>query len=60
MTGRFETTVVIDRPIQKVFAFLADGENDQSSARGFWKSPRRRMGRPAVGTVYASRSRTPA
>ena len=30
MTGRFETTVVIDRPIEEVFAFLADGENDRS------------------------------
>jgi uncharacterized protein YndB with AHSA1/START domain len=28
MTGRFEATVVIDRPIEEVFAFLADGEND--------------------------------
>ena len=28
MAGRFEATVVVDRPIDEVFAFLADGEND--------------------------------
>jgi hypothetical protein len=27
MAGRFEATVVIDRPIEDVFAFLADGTN---------------------------------
>jgi DNA-binding IclR family transcriptional regulator len=32
MTGRFEATVVIDRPIEEVFAFLADGEAWASSA----------------------------
>ena len=28
MAGRFEGTTVIDRPIEEVFAFLADGTND--------------------------------
>jgi uncharacterized protein YndB with AHSA1/START domain len=28
MADRFEATVVIDRPIEEVFAFPADGEND--------------------------------
>jgi hypothetical protein len=28
MAGDFRATVVIDRPIDDVFAFLADGEND--------------------------------
>ena len=28
MAGRFEGTIVINRPIEEVFAFLADGEND--------------------------------
>jgi hypothetical protein len=60
MTGRFETMVVIDHPIEEVFAFLADGENDQSSARGFWKSPRRRMGRRRSVPSTPARSRTPA
>jgi hypothetical protein len=26
--GRYGATTVIDRPIEEVFAFLADGEND--------------------------------
>jgi hypothetical protein len=51
---------VIDHPIEEVFAFLADGENDQSSARGFWKSPRRRMGRRRSAPSTPARSRTPA
>jgi uncharacterized protein YndB with AHSA1/START domain len=29
MAGRFEATVDIDRPIEEVFDFLADGENDR-------------------------------
>ena len=29
MAGRFGATIVIDRPIDEVFAFLADGENDK-------------------------------
>jgi len=34
MAGRFEATTEIDRPIQEVFDFLADGENDRKfSAR---------------------------
>ena len=28
MAGRFEVKTVVDRPIEEVFAFLADGEND--------------------------------
>lgn len=28
MAGRFEATVVIDRPTEEVFAFIADGESD--------------------------------
>jgi hypothetical protein len=31
MAGQFEATVVIDRPIEEVFAFLSDGENDPRS-----------------------------
>jgi hypothetical protein len=32
MAGRFEASVVINRPIEEVFAFLADGENDPKYA----------------------------
>ena len=36
---------MIDRPIEEVFAFLADGETTRSSARGCSRWPRRRTGR---------------
>jgi uncharacterized protein YndB with AHSA1/START domain len=59
MAGRFEATVVIDRPIEEVFAFLADGENDRKFSRGFLRSPRRLMGRrvSAPSTPAGSRTR---
>ena len=41
MSGRFEATVVIDRPIEDVFAFLADGENDPKLSRACSRSRRR-------------------
>ena len=28
MSGRFEGTAIVARPIEEVFAFLANGEND--------------------------------
>jgi uncharacterized membrane protein len=54
MTGRFETTVVIDRPIEEVFAFLADGENDPKFSPRVLEIAKTTDGPPAVGTVYAS------
>jgi uncharacterized protein YndB with AHSA1/START domain len=47
MAGQWKATVVIDRPIEAVFAFLADGENDRKFSPRFWRSPRRRKGRRA-------------
>jgi hypothetical protein len=42
MAGRFEATTVIDRPIEEVFAFLADGQNDKKfSARVLESRPKR-------------------
>jgi uncharacterized protein YndB with AHSA1/START domain len=54
MTGRFETTVVIDRPIEEVFAFLADGENDPKFSPRVLEIAKTTEGPPGVGTVYAS------
>jgi uncharacterized protein YndB with AHSA1/START domain len=34
MAGRFEATVVIDRPIEEVFAFLADGRTIRVQPEG--------------------------
>jgi hypothetical protein len=54
MAGRFEATVVIDRPIEDVFAFLADGENDPKFSPRVLEIARTTEGPPGVGTVYAS------
>jgi uncharacterized protein YndB with AHSA1/START domain len=54
MAGRFEATVVIDRPIEEVFAFLADGENDPKFSSRVLEMAKTTDGPPGVGTVYAS------
>jgi uncharacterized protein YndB with AHSA1/START domain len=54
MAGRFEATVVIERPIEEVFAFLADGENDPKFSPRVLEITRTTPGPPGVGTVYAS------
>ncbi|HEY7619240.1 MAG TPA: SRPBCC family protein [Solirubrobacteraceae bacterium] len=52
--GRFGATVVIDRPIEEVFAFLADGENDAKFSKRVLEIRQTTEGPPGVGTVYAS------
>ena len=54
MAGRFGATVVIDRPIEDVFAFLADGENDAEFSPRVIEIAKTTDGPPGVGTVYAS------
>jgi uncharacterized protein YndB with AHSA1/START domain len=54
MAGRFEATVVIDRPVEEVFAFLADGENDPKFSPRVLEIAKTTEGPPGVGTVYAS------
>src|SRR5471032_1334294 len=54
MAGRFGATVVIDRPIDEVFAFLADGENDPKFSSRVIEIAKTTDGPPGVGTVYAS------
>jgi len=54
MSGRFEGTVVIDRPIEEVFAFLANGENDPKFSPRVLEIAKTTDGPPGVGTVYAS------
>jgi uncharacterized protein YndB with AHSA1/START domain len=54
MAGRFEATVVIDRPIEEVFAFLADGENDPKFSPRVLEIEKATDGPPGVGTVYSS------
>jgi carbon monoxide dehydrogenase subunit G len=54
MAGRFEGTAHIDRPIEEVFAFLADGENDPRFSPRVVEIAKTSDGPPSVGTTYAS------
>src|SRR5882757_9089886 len=54
MAGRFGATIVIDRPIDQVFAFLADGENDKKFSARVLEIAKTTDGPPGVGTVYKS------
>jgi carbon monoxide dehydrogenase subunit G len=54
MAGRFEGTAHIDRPVEEVFAFLADGENDLKFSPRVLEIAKTTDGPPGVGTVYAS------
>ena len=54
MADRFTTTVVIDRPIEEVFDFLADGTNDPKFSPRVLEIRKTTDGPPGVGTVYAS------
>ncbi|MFJ6948806.1 SRPBCC family protein [Streptomyces wuyuanensis] len=55
MAGRFEGTAVIDRPVEEVFAFLADGENDRRFSPRVQEMTRVTDGPTRVGTVYRSK-----
>jgi carbon monoxide dehydrogenase subunit G len=50
----FSGTAVIDRPIDEVFAFLANGENDPKFSPRVLEIAKTTDGPPGVGTVYAS------
>ena len=52
--GRFGATVVIDRPIEGVFAYLANGENDAKFSERVLEIRQTTEGPPGVGTTYAS------
>ncbi|MFF1905668.1 SRPBCC family protein [Kitasatospora sp. NPDC058218] len=54
MAGRFETTVEIDRPVEEVFAYLADGRNDPAFSPRVLEITKAPDGPTAVGTVFTS------
>jgi uncharacterized protein YndB with AHSA1/START domain len=54
MADRYEVTTLIDRPIEAVFAFLADGENDPKFSPRVLEIAKTTDGPTGVGTVYAS------
>jgi carbon monoxide dehydrogenase subunit G len=54
MAGRFEVKTVVNRPIEEVFTFLADSENDPKFSPRVLEIEKTTEGPPGVGTVYAS------
>ncbi len=54
MAGRFDGTTVIDRPIEEVFAFLAEGTNDPKFSPRVQEITKTTDGPPGVGTRFAS------
>ncbi|BCL18292.1 SRPBCC family protein [Streptomyces tuirus] len=54
MSGQFEATVDIDRPVEAVFDYLADGRNDPQFSPRVLKIERVPDGPTAVGTVFRS------
>ena len=54
MAGQFSATTVINRPIDEVFDFVADGENDKRFSSRVLEITKTTDGPPGVGTVYAS------
>ncbi|NEC31043.1 polyketide cyclase [Streptomyces sp. SID8111] len=54
MSTRFEATVDIDRPIDEVFAYLADGEHDPEFSPRVQRIDKEPGGPTHVGTVFTS------
>ncbi|MEU7701324.1 SRPBCC family protein [Streptomyces sp. NPDC015492] len=54
MTGQFEATFEVDRPVEEVFAFLSDGRNDPEFSPRVLGIERVPEGPTAVGTVFRS------
>src|SRR4051794_10328234 len=54
MANRYGASTVIDRPVEEVFAFLADGENDKKFSSRVLEIAKTTDGPVGVGTVYKS------
>ncbi|MFF1725122.1 SRPBCC family protein [Streptomyces sviceus] len=54
MSGEFKAVVEIDRPVQEVFAYLADGRNDPQFSPRVLRIERVPETPTAVGTVFRS------
>jgi len=54
MAHDWSATTTIDRPIDEVFAFLADGTNDPKFSPRVQEIEKLTDGPPGAGTVYAS------
>ncbi|MEU9252000.1 SRPBCC family protein [Streptomyces sp. NPDC048270] len=54
MSGQFEARVEIDRPVEEVFDYLADGHNDPDFSPRVQQITKSPEGRTALGTVFRS------
>jgi carbon monoxide dehydrogenase subunit G len=54
MTNSFSATVLIEKPIEEVFDFLANGENDKKFSPRVVEIHKTNPGAPAKGAIYAS------
>ncbi|MEU0072113.1 SRPBCC family protein [Streptomyces sp. NPDC006332] len=54
MSGQFEATVEVDRPVEEVFAYLADGRNDPQFSPRVLRIERDPDAPTTVGTVFRS------
>lgn len=54
MSGQFEAVTEIDRPIEEVFAYLAEGTNDPEFSPRVQNITKVPAGPTAVGTVFRS------
>ncbi|MFG2710622.1 SRPBCC family protein [Streptomyces goshikiensis] len=54
MSGQFESIVEIDRPVEQVFAYLADGRNDPEFSPRVQEITKTPDGPTAVGTIFRS------
>lgn len=54
MPGHFGASVIVERPIEEVFAYLLDGTHDKEFSKRIVEIEKETEGEPDVGTVYAS------
>ncbi|MFF3756977.1 SRPBCC family protein [Streptomyces sp. NPDC002185] len=54
MSGEFEAVVEVDRPVEEVFAYLADGRNDPEFSPRVLEITKTPDGPTAAGTVFRS------
>ena len=57
MSKHGEITITIDRPIESVFDFLADGENDKRFSKRIIEISKTTDGPVGVGTRYVSKAK---
>ncbi|MFJ5829195.1 SRPBCC family protein [Streptomyces sp. NPDC093089] len=54
MSGEFESSVEVDRPVEEVFAYLVDGRNDPEFSPRVLEITKTPDGPTTVGTVFRS------